>query len=225
MGKSLTKAEKLLLTAADLEQGGIRPFSAEDLVVAAWKKYPDAFALEGYPEHPDSNRIYAEIMGSKPLRRRGWIVKVGEKRYQLSNAGRIAAESLGWVGDLREGSRADLSREQKLLLRRLLSSRAAQKAQADDVGSIIFPDACAFWDISPRSLAKTVQARLESVEAVLTTAEEIIQDKGALEFTHGGTPVGADDIQLLRDTHNLLLEMFAAEIEVIRGRKDERLAR
>lgn len=225
MGKSLTKADKLLLTASDLEQRGIRPFSAEDLVVAAWKKYPDAFALEGYPEHPDSNRIYAEIMGSKPLRRRGWIVKTGEKRYQLSNAGRLAAEGLRWVGDSREGSRADLSREQKLFLGRLLSSRAVQKTRADNAEAIIFPDACAFWDISPRSVAKTLQARLESVEAVLAVAEEIIQEKGALAFTHGSAPVGADDVQLVRDTHNLLLEEFVEELEVIRARKDERLAR
>jgi len=225
MGKSLTKAEKLLLAAADLEQRGVRPFSAEDLVIAAWRKYPDAFALQGYPQHPDSNRIYAEIMGSKPLRRHGWIVKTGEKRYQLSNAGRLASESLGWVGDSREGSRADLRREQKLLLGKLLSSRAVQKARADNVGAIIFPDACAFWDISPRSVAKTLQARLESVEAVLAVAEEIIREKGALAFTHGGAPIGADDIQLMRDSHNLLLEKFAEELEVIRARNDERLTR
>jgi len=225
MGKSLTKAEKLLLAAADLEQRGVRPFSAEDLVIAAWRKYPDAFALEGYPQHPDSNRIYAEIMGSKPLRRRGWIVKTGQKRYQLSNAGRLQAESLGWIGDSRKGSRADLSREQKFLLRRLLSSRIVEKARTDNIESIIFPDACAFWDISPRSLAKRLQARLESVEAVLAVAEEIIWDKGALAFTHGGAPIGADDIQLMKDTHNLLLEKFAEELEVIRARKDERLTR
>lgn len=225
MKQSLTKAEKLLLAAADLEKRGIRPFSAEDLVVGAWRKYPDAFALEGYPEYPDSNRIYAEIMGSKPLRRRGWIVKVGEKRYQISNAGSVAAQSLGWVGDPGGGSRADLRRQQKLLLGKLLSSRAVQKTKTDKAESLTFPDACAFWDISPRSVAKTLQARLEGVDAVLAVAGEIIRDKGALEFTHGGTRVGANDIQLLRDTHKLLLEVFAAEIEVIRGRRDERLAR
>jgi hypothetical protein len=118
-----------------------------------------------------------------------------------------------------------LSREQKLLLRRLLSSRAARKAHADDVGSIIFPDACAFWDISPRSAAKTLRARLESVDSVLTVAEDLIREKGALAFTHGGELVRAEDIQLLRDTHNLLLEEFAEELDVIDSRNDERAAR
>lgn len=39
----LTVHERLLLVAADLEKSGKRTFSAEDLVVASWKRFPDTF--------------------------------------------------------------------------------------------------------------------------------------------------------------------------------------
>ncbi len=89
----LSITEKLLLAAYELEESGRRPFSAEDLVVSAWQKFPDAFGLAGYRNstsslaYPDSNRVFAEIMGSKPIRKRGFLKKVGTKMYQLTEAG------------------------------------------------------------------------------------------------------------------------------------------
>lgn len=222
MTPGLTKAERLLLAGAHLEERGERPFSAEDLVVEAWTRYPDVFALEGYPEYPDSNRVYAEVMGSKALRSRGWMVKVGEKRYQLSEAGRLVAEGLGWAAPAEGPSRADLSRSRKIIVARLLSSRAAEKARMDSTDAIVFADACGFWDISPRSDAKTLEARLKTVEGVLTAAEAVVANKGALQLTQARLAVAAKDLQLLRDTHNLLLERFAEELELIRRRRDER---
>lgn len=225
MSGSLTKAEKLLLAAMELEQSGIRPFSAEDLVVAAWKVDPDAFGLEGYPQYPDSNRVYTEIMGSKPLRDRGWLLKTGVKLYQLSDAGRIVVQNLMRQERSETGSRADLSRDQKRLIRKLLSSKAAAKARSDATDTIVFSDACAFWDISPRSVGSRLRARLQSVEAVLEVAQEVVREKGGLTLTHESEPVTAEDTQLLRDTHDLLKEKFAEELEVIRARTDERLTR
>lgn len=63
--------EKLLIAAFELEEKGHKPFSAEDIVVASWQKFPDAFGLAGYQDrYPDSNRVFAEIMGSKPIRKK-----------------------------------------------------------------------------------------------------------------------------------------------------------
>lgn len=222
MSKSLTKAEKLLLAAARLEERGVRPFSAEDLVVEAWKNDPDAFGLQGYQEYPDSNRVYAEIMGSKPLRSRGWIEKKGGKLYQLAEAGRYALSILSTSETATKGSRASLSRDQLILLRRLLSSRAVRKASVNNIESISFPDACAFWGISPRSNANTFQTKLQSVNAILQASRESIQEKGSLELTHAGTPIGAETIQQVANAHRYMLEAFDDEIEIILARKDER---
>src|SRR2546426_1543885 len=84
--KLLSVPDKLLLAAYHLEETGRRPFSAEDLVVAAWRQFPDTFSLAGYRGsddgqllYPDSNRVFAEIMGTKPIRKRGLLIKVGNK--------------------------------------------------------------------------------------------------------------------------------------------------
>jgi hypothetical protein len=91
----LSVSEKLLLAAHTLEQQGKQLFSAEDLVVAAWRAFPLTFGLRGHadaagtPAHPDSNRVFAEIMGSKPIRKKGLLVKTGTKMYSLTESGRL----------------------------------------------------------------------------------------------------------------------------------------
>src|SRR5262245_17116824 len=84
----MTVIEKILLAANALEEGGISPFTAEQLIVKAWEMDKDLFGLQGYAnEHPDSNRILTNIMGSKGLKGKGWIERVGEKQYRLTASG------------------------------------------------------------------------------------------------------------------------------------------
>src|SRR4030042_287505 len=108
---------KLLVAAYALEAEGRLRFSAEDLVVIAWKMYPEAFGLAGYndnqgrPIYPNSNRVYAEIMGSKPLRKNGWLRKVGSKIYQLTEAGRSKARLVSGIPIAEGAERWGLARE------------------------------------------------------------------------------------------------------------------
>jgi hypothetical protein len=223
MNSTLTKSERLLLAAVDMDRRGLRPFSAEDLVVEAWRKYPDAFGLAGYPQYPDSNRIYAEIMGSKPLRGRGWIVKVQEKRYQLTEAGRLAAAGLDVLDHGGPAARADLNRGQTQLLSRLMSSRAVDKVRSGRTDNVVFSDACAFWGISPRSDAKTLAARLETVQGVVAAASQALDEGGAIRVGRGGAQANRDEIQLLSNTHDFLLRRYTSELDHIRSRTDERV--
>ena len=83
----LTVPDKLLIAALDARKRSAT-FTAEDLVVAAWKLFPDTFGLSGYSnQFPDSNRVLTNIMGTKGMRGKGWLRKVGEKQYQLTSAG------------------------------------------------------------------------------------------------------------------------------------------
>src|ERR1700682_1820790 len=45
-----TVPEKILLAAFQLEEEGKSPFSAEDLIVSSWKKFPKTLGLKGYAE-------------------------------------------------------------------------------------------------------------------------------------------------------------------------------
>src|SRR5947209_20557091 len=90
-----TVPEKILLAAYALEEAGDSPFTAESLVVSAWKKYPVTFGLKTFAEHyPDSNKVLASIMGERGLARRGWLSKVGQKLYSLTREGRQAVRRL-----------------------------------------------------------------------------------------------------------------------------------
>lgn len=222
MPRRLSLDEQVLLAAADLEANGHSPFTAEDMVVAAWKNFPDSFALEGYPQYPDSNRVYTKLMGRRGLAGRGWLVKVSQKRYQLSEAGRINAKSLGTGIGLDAASRAALSRDQKRLLAKLLSSRAVAKVGANGVEGLGFHDACSFWDVSSRSNASILRARLQSVEAILDAAEIALREHGELALVQGDRSVGAGEVETLRRTHQILLERFKEDLGIIRRRQDER---
>jgi hypothetical protein len=222
MPKRLSLEEEVLIAGADLEANGQTSFTAEDLAIAAWKKFPDSFAMEGHSIYPDSNRVYTKLMGKRGLVGRGWLVKLGEKRYQLSEAGRILAKALGGVSDSSTGLRAVLNRDQKLILEKILSSRVVNKVKDGELESIGFHDACSFWDISPRSNASTLQARLQTAESIIKTASNAISECGEITLTQGGSPIGTREIEVLREINRKLLEKFKNDLDIIRKRTDER---
>ena len=223
----LNITEKLLLAAYDLENNGKRPFSAEDLVVCAWRKFPDAFGLAGYKGedgqlcYPDSNRVFAEIMGSKPIRKRGFLKKVGTKMYQLTESGSENARLLlNQIGESQIG-KSGLSRETKQQLKRLFASKAVEKFRNKQIEDITFYDACAFWGISPRSSAIELQGRIANLEKVVESAIKDAEGR-MLTFEHGGRAYSDKDLNVLVKVHEWLLEKFSEQMKVIRKRKDER---
>ena len=88
--RSLTVRQKILVAATKL----VGPFALADLVVRAWVLYPESFALKGYPEHPDSNRVQAKLSGADGLCGLGWLEHVDTNTYQVTRRGRLAAREL-----------------------------------------------------------------------------------------------------------------------------------
>jgi len=231
MDNGLNIQEKLLIAAAALEAQGRSRFSAEDLVVTAWRKYPDAFGLAGYtddaglPLYPNSNRVYAEIMGSKPLRKNGWLRKVGSKMYQLTEAGRAQARNVATrVKDSVDTpvEKWTLGREQVEFVRRLFESRAAKKVRAGELDAVSFFDAAAFWGISAASNANDLRVRFADIEAVLSKAERSLASREIVQVRHGSVQFAMADLKGLKETHALLQDRFAPELAVIMARTDER---
>lgn len=226
MGNNLAKLtvpEKILIAATEIN-GAEKSFTAEDLVLAAWRRFPDTFGLQGYAEkYPDSNRVLTNIMGNKGLRGKGWIRKVGEKRYKITEAGREAARLLS--SEKRQVSRSSsLSRESRDLLVRLINAKALDKCRSCQKDTLTFSDACSFWNISVRSTASLLKIRLADIETILSAAENIIQKNEieALSFTHGESDLTLKDINDLRVLHLFMIDKFKNELDVIRKRYDER---
>jgi hypothetical protein len=231
MGK-LTVHEKLLLAAAGLENQGQSTFTAEDLVVAAWRLDPETFGLAGHvsddgrPAYPNSNRVFVEIMGSKPIRKQGLLAKAGTKRFRLTESGRqrvaeIQSGGSNGAASSDAGVKVAFGRETSRKLQKLLGTRAVAKFRNGRESEITFHDASSFWGISARSSAMTFQGRLGDVAGVLRAAEAAAEHR-PLRFEHGGRVYTKDDIHDLLNLHQMMLDRFGDQLDVIRQRRDER---
>lgn len=223
--QKLSVADKLVVAAYKLTTSGKPTFTAEDLVVAAWRAYPDTFGLPGYADpdgrskYPDSNRVFAEIMGTKPVRQRGYLVKVGNKLYQLTEAGTHYAGGL--LSQAIGIEKIGLARPLKEELGRLLKAKATDKFKAGRIDEITFYDACGFWKISARSTAIEYTGRYNNIKNILASAKIATQGK-SIVLQHGGDTITLNDVNTLQEIHHLMHERFAAEIDVILRRTDQR---
>lgn len=213
--------QKLLLAAYAREQKR-SPFSAEELAVEAWRTFRDAFGFVADGESfPDSHRVAMEIMGSKPLSKLGYLERVGSKLYRLSTAGVHAAKRLQ-EGNSGEGAeKAQLDRQDKERLRRLLESRALAKVLSGRENELTFHDACVFWGITPRSSARDLHTKYASVEELIRSADLAGGGKH-ITLEHGTKGIGREEISALRSLNLDLRERFRTELEIIEQRIDER---
>jgi len=214
--------QKLLIAALELEEKGRKPFSAEDIVVASWQRFPDAFGLAGYRDkYPDSNRVFAEIMGSKPIRKKGYLIKVGEKLYQLTDSGKQYAKSLIKDSVKKETEKGPFTREITRELKKYFESRALAKYKENRASEITFYDLCALFSISPRSSYIELEGKLSNFNNIIAKAQEIAGKK-TFSFEHGGNEYNLLDIEMLNKLKEFLLKKFEHDLNVIRQRRDER---
>jgi hypothetical protein len=171
--------------------------------------------------YPDSNRVFAEIMGSKPVRKRGLLTKVGQKMYQLTEAGRHHAALLAQRTNMEAIQKSGLARDIRSYIERLMGSRAVCKYREGRSEEITFFDACAFYGISPRSSAIELQGQVANLQGVLEAAKAATAED-AVALRHDGKQYGAKDIQDLFAVHTLIHEKFRAELDILRKRIDER---
>jgi len=88
---NLSRADKLLLVMLSLSEGKGKSLRFEDIVVRAFKEYPDDFHLRGYSEYPDSGDLV-----HKPLYefRKNGLVEANSKIFSLTLRGLSEAEKL-----------------------------------------------------------------------------------------------------------------------------------
>jgi hypothetical protein len=219
-----TLSQKILLAGAHLEDQGQSPFSAEALIVSAWQKYPRTFGLKGYEElYPDSNKVLAGIMGEKGLPGRGWMVKVGQKRYALTRDGRQVVRKLLQGEDVppltARRALVQLSREQDLLAQQLTASAVWQKFVQERQNEWTFSEACRFWAIGDR-LGSAVDARLDELQRQLAEIERTVA--GTTVTLGNGRELSAVEVSRLCDLHQQLEQRFDRHLSLLRSRAGAR---
>lgn len=59
----------------------------EEIVVKAFKRYPNDFGLAGYQSlYPDNNKVRSYIVGNRGLVAQGRLAKTGPKKYKLPDS-------------------------------------------------------------------------------------------------------------------------------------------
>lgn len=229
---TLHVADMLLISALHVERDRGAPFTGEDLVVAAWREFPHVFGLSGHldddgkPLYPDSNRVYAETMGSKPVRKRGLLEKTGKKMYRLTEAGREVARELerALEGQSRTEGRLTevrIARDTEGQLLRLRRSRAVTKIETGRREDLSFSDACIFWRITPHSYAIELEGKLSEINSLISSAREHLTE-GATRLGRGQGGISLADVRLVEETHKELQLRFESQLDIMRNRTDQR---
>lgn len=217
-----TVNQVLLLAAHVLEEAGFRPFTAEALVVKAWQLDPVRLGLKGFPEHPDSNRIYVAIMSATGLLTRGWFEKQGPKLYHLSSPGKVEVVRMltgDWTSPKGVSGKVHIPKlklnpEQDARLRRMLQSIAYRRFHEGCRDLANLKDVYEFFSISAYTVGK-------DVDKMLTACSDTIQKAGTM-FINGeielsdGRRVSRGEIDNVKAAHEFLVARFTRQLDLLR---------
>ena len=215
-----TVPEKILIAAFDLESRGETPFTAEALIVCSWKNYPKTFGLKGFWEqHPDSNKVLASIMGEKGLAKKGWLQKVGQKLYILTDDGKEVVQRL------RQGEPVTLSRPAKSIkpggfpmeleqfVQAIFDSVSFAKFQEQRRAEIAFTDACRFWGLVDGMSAEAIDTRMMEFADTLKLVKSEIKPTTTLS---SGRSLDLDELDFILKVHEFLLDRFGRNLAMLR---------
>lgn len=207
----------VLLAAADLVESDVtKEFTAEDLVVAAWKFEPSSFGLRGHEEeYPDSNKLYTKIDGRSGLVAKGYLEKAGERTLRLTERGLAAAIRLNHHSG--GGYEAKLARILQERIQKILDHPVFQEWLGDPSSPKKFRGAGQFWGIAPGTPASVVRTRVAEIDRVLATAQEVVEKKGIgnVVSQRGQTLFDAQDIQRAAEFQAVLKQRFRNELKTM----------
>lgn len=202
--QSLTVQQKILIAAAELERAGKVTFTAQDITVAAWTRFPDTFSLKGYSGHLDHHAVYWVLCGAKGLAgKRKWLTKNGVT-YSLTDTGRKTAENA-----LRPKSADECAMER--FLRRIMSCKAVEYFLAERKSEITFAQAALFWEWRKN---RNIDVRIEDTAKMLRKLSMAIDDDDP----------AAGDVRCLGHVHDFLKTRYEHHIKTLRNRDQQKVA-
>jgi hypothetical protein len=214
----LTKAQKLLIAARAFDPRGLAEFSAEDLVVAAFRLFPIDFSLKGYPNFPDNNAVLTLLMGKDArLIVTGWLEKTGSKRYRLTSKGLHDADSLATGIDSEATATATVSRSDRKLdepFGRLFDSSAFDLYRSGEAEKITFHQFCRFVGLGAPDTLQKIQGKLKETRHLVDEASKLGESGRSLRIHYRGSnhEYSAKDLMDLKLLFETIVERFKGEM-------------
>lgn len=217
--------QQVLLAALDCSGGDLaKAFTAEDLLLAAWKRDPAAWGLRGHEtEHPDSERIYIELdrASVRGTNVRGGLVglglfeKVRQRTYRLTAAGLTAASEIAGA-DPRARGKAERALADAAAA--ILSHKVFREWLQNPAMPKHFRDAGHFWGVAPGTPPSVIRARINEVDRTLAAARAVLEAKGVdgLAVQHGRTLFERADLDRAEEFHGILKERFRKDLALLK---------
>lgn len=218
--------QQVLLAALDCSGGDLsKTFTAEELLLAAWKRDPTSWGLRGHEaEHPDSERIYTEIdrASVRGNNVRGGLVglglfeKVRQRTYRLTPSGLVAASEIAGVDPK---FRAKAERTLADAVGAVLSHPVFREWLKDPKMPKHFRDAGHFWGIAPGTPPSVIRARIGEVDHTLDKAWSLLEEKRVDEIAarHGRALFDRNDIERAREFQATLKVRFARDLAMLQA--------
>lgn len=190
----LRSHEMVLLALARAADWTTKKVSYEDIVLQAWRDFPQAFSLRNHPEHPDASDIHKRIY--QTLKPSGLVVSLGNKVFRLTDEGiERAQEFSATVGTVRHkhSSKPRLARDEQNFIERALASRAFSTWKSGESDKLIDYDARMFFQFSTGT----------------PVADRNIRVDFAMRSIEKARQIGMADVQDLMMLANYLATRFA----------------
>jgi DNA-binding PadR family transcriptional regulator len=144
----------------------------EELVIQAWKDYPDQFSLRNHPEYPDSYRIYNRIYTTLITER--WLVSLRKQVYRLTDKGLDLARELELRDPVRSKekmpTKTKFTREEEEFLNSAIKSRALTTWKQNKKTDLIDYDARVFFQFSTGTPVRERKRKLENARDAIEKA-------------------------------------------------------
>lgn len=219
--KPLGLRDQVLLAALEVTEGDLgKSFTAEDLLMRAWRRDPLSWGLRGYEQqHPDSEKIYKEIDRANVkggMMGLGLFEKVRQRTYRLTPSGLIAASKLR---EADPSMHALAERALATAIKDIISHPVFLSWTKDSRTPRYFRDAGHFWGIAPGTPPTVISARIREIDQTLDKAAELLVERGTEEVAerHGKVLYDRTDIYRAQEFHATLKQRFAQDLSTLKA--------
>jgi hypothetical protein len=158
----------ILVALSDVAGGTTRLCAYEDVVVCAWRLFPQEFGLRGYvDQYPDSSDLHKPLYG--PLKRDGYV-RVQNKKFGLTEAGLAVAEQLRQPAKTGGSSTGRVRRDQLVEIERLGKKPAVGLVQAEGSEELLDTDLYDFYGVTVRTKPADFAGRIATVDRAINAA-------------------------------------------------------
>jgi len=204
--KDHERPEQILLSMFVLSEGTTDFLKYEDIVVKAFRMFPDEFALRGYPEFPDSSDVHKPLYGV--LKRKG-LIRSANKNFGLTALGVETARAMAGKNDGEEPAQrpADrMPRDVQSEVDRMLKSAAVKFFVSGEPHRVLDTDFYSFIGCTVRTPRNDFVGRMSAIDNAVATAKKLRQPDKGLSTA-------------LAETWDFLRRTFSTLIERRRGTK------